>query len=87
MLRGFEISAKILDEGFESVRIQKVGHGCLTGFEFLEGYGGHGWCLLWEFVRSERGEETENLGKVVFRRVYGVFRGQRSTELNSMWLM
>lgn len=42
MLGGLEICAEILDEGFESERIQQVAHGCLAGFEFLVGYDEHG---------------------------------------------
>jgi hypothetical protein len=41
MLGGFEINAKLLDEGFELCRIQQVLHGCLSGFELLVGYNKH----------------------------------------------
>ena len=55
MLRGLEIDAKLLDEGFESGRIQQVGHGIRVGFNFLRGYDEHGRRLLWLFVRSQGG--------------------------------
>ena len=53
MLGALEISAKLLDEGFESGRIQQEGHGVCVGFELLVGDGEHVVCLLWMFVRSE----------------------------------
>jgi len=57
-----------------------------VGFELLVGYGEHG-DISCECLFGVNGRETENLGKEVFRRVCGVFRGQRNTELDSMWLM
>lgn len=53
MLGGLEICAKILDEEFESGRIQQEGHGVCVGFELLVRDGEHVVCLLWMFVRSE----------------------------------
>lgn len=44
MLGGFEISANIQDEGFESGRIQQEGHRCFSGFELFVGYCDHGVC-------------------------------------------
>ena len=80
-LSGFEISAKLLDEGFESCRIQQVLHGRLAGFEFLVGYGEHGGGLLWMFVRSEK--ESRESRQTVFRCVYLVFRrGLNTVEIS-----
>jgi hypothetical protein len=53
MLGGFEISAKILDEGFESGRIQQEGHGCFSRFELVVGYDDHQRCSFFDFVRAE----------------------------------
>lgn len=44
---------EILDEGFESGRIQQKGHGRLAGFEFLVGYDDHQREILFDFVRAE----------------------------------
>jgi len=53
MLCGLEISAKILDEGFELGRIEQKSHGCLARFEFLVGYNDHQRYILFDFVRAE----------------------------------
>jgi len=42
MLSGLEISAKLLDEEFESGRIQQEAHGVCVGFELLVRDGEHG---------------------------------------------
>lgn len=53
MLCAFEVSTKILDEGFESGRIQQKGHSVCVGFEFLVWDDDHQRHILFNFVRAE----------------------------------
>jgi len=81
MLGGVEISAKLLDEEFESGRIQQEAHGVCVGFELLVRDGEHGGvsCESLFGVKAEVG----NLGKQVFSCVYSVFRrGLNTVEIS-----
>lgn len=86
MLGAHEVSAKLLDEGFESGRIQKVLHGCLAGFELLVGDCEHGSVSCGSMF-GVMGSKDERIAEEVFRRVYPVFKGRLNTDVDSMWLM
>ena len=71
MLSAPEVRAKLQDKGFESGRIEQVGHCCFSGLEFLVGYGDHGGVSCGSLF-GVKGRKDGNLTIYVFESSYSV---------------